>query len=629
MAGGYMNKILRVNLKTGTFKINKIPDRWKQNYIGGNGFAARILYDELKEGIDPLGPENKLIFMTGPLTGTLCPSAGRYAIYAKSPLTGVWGEAHSGGHFGPELKFSGFDGVIFEGKSAKPVYLFIDNGKPELRSATHIWGKDTHQTEEIIREELGDETIRVATIGPAGEKLVRIASIMTERHRAAGRCGLGAVMGSKNLKAVACYGEQEVTVDNSDKFLEILDPILHKVANDPVTSMVLPTFGTNALTAGMNEEGIYPVHNFRDSGTMPGYEKLTGVTMRENILLKNLSCAFCTIRCARYTIVHSPRWGTVIEEGPEYETVWSFGGQTGVTNIADIQMADLLCDKLGLDTISTGNIIGFAMECYEKGLLTKRETEGLNLTFGNGEAMVKMVKRIAYREGWLGDALAEGWKEAAKRIGKGAEYFAMASRNLGLPAYDPRSEWGMALNYATSPRGGCHLRAYMTAVESATISHANGQDIFLRPGVVKDKARWVIAFQNQYAALDSLILCKFTSFAIGPKEYAAMLSAVTGIKWTSDSFLKAGERIWNLERCFNIREGERRKNDTLPQRFLKEPLPVGPPDRKGLTVPLDKLLDDFYSQRKWDKKTGIPTPEKLRELGLAKASENMAKLLQT
>ena len=627
MAKGYMDKILRVNLKNATFKTENVPEEWKRNYIGGNGFAALVLYDELKSGIDPLGPENKLIFMTGPLTGTLCPSAGRYAVYAKSPLTGVWGEAHSGGHFGPEIKFAGFDGIIFEEKSEKPVYLFIDDGKPELRSAAGLWGKTTHETEEMIKEEIGDETLRVATIGPAGEKLVRIACIICDRHRAAGRCGLGAVMGSKNLKAVACRGYQEVEVADPDKFLEVLDPILDKVARDWVTADALPTSGTNVLTAGMNEEGIYPVHNFRDSGTIPGYENLSADTMRKTILLKNLSCAFCTNRCARYTVAYSPRWGTVMEEGPEYETVWAFGGQTGVTNLADVQMADLLCDKLGVDTISTGNIIGFAMECYEKGLITDKETEGMRLTFGNGEATVKMVERIALRQGWLGDALAEGWKEAAKRIGKGAEYFIMGTRNLGFPAYDPRSEWGMALNYATSPRGGCHLRAYMTAVESTTVGHANGQDIFLKPGVAEDKPQWVIAFQDQYAALDSLILCKFTSFAIGPKEYAAMLSAVTGFDWTPESFLKAGERIWNLERCFNIREGDRRKDDTLPQRFLKEPLPVGPPDRKGLTVPLNQLLDSFYEQRRWEKKTGIPTPEKLKELGLMRAAEDMAKLL--
>jgi aldehyde:ferredoxin oxidoreductase len=627
MADGYMNKILRVNLSTAKMQIEPVPEDWKRNYIGGNGFAARILYDELKPGIDPLGPENKLIFMTGPLTGTICPTSGRYAVYAKSPLTGVWGEAHSGGHFGPEMKFSGFDGIVIEGRSEKPVYLFIDDGKPELRSAEDLWGRDTHETEEMIKEEIGDDEVRTAVIGPAGEKLVKIACIINDRHRAAGRCGLGAVIGSKNLKAVACRGNREIEVAEPEKMLEVLNPILERMAGDSVTGDTLPMEGTQALTDGMNDEGIYPVHNFRDSGTIPGYEKITGATMRDTILIKTLACAFCNIRCARYTVAHSPRWGAVMEEGPEYETVWAFGGQTGVTNLADIQMADLLCDKLGLDTISTGNLIGFAMECYEKGLITKKETDGLSLNFGNGETMVRMVERIANREGWLGDALAEGWKEAAKRIGKGAEYFTMQVRNLGLPAYDPRAVWGMALGYATSLRGGCHLRAYTNAVESTTIGHANGQDIFLKPGVLEDKPEWVIAFQNQYAALDSLILCKFTSFAIGPEDYAAMLRVVTGIDWTAESFLKAGERIWNLERCFNVREGERRKDDTLPQRFLKEPLPVGPPDRKGLTVPLDQLLDIYYNQRGWDVKKGIPTPEKLRELGLTEEANQVAKLL--
>jgi aldehyde:ferredoxin oxidoreductase len=621
-----MGKLLRVDLTSGKTKVEPVPEDWKANFIGGNGFAARILYDELSPGIDPLGPQNKLIFMTGPLTGTMCPASGRYAVYAKSPLTGVWGEAHSGGHFGPELKFSGFDGVIFEGRAEKPVYLFIDDGEPELRSAEDLWGKDTHETEEMIKEEIGDEEVRVAVIGPAGEKLVKLACVINDRHRAAGRCGLGAVMGSKNLKAVACRGSQEVEVAEPERMLEVIDQVFEKMAEDPVTGEVLPTYGTQALTGGMNEEGIYPVHNFRDSGTIPGYDNITGETMRETILIKTLACAFCNIRCGRYTVAHSQSWGVVMEEGPEYETVWAFGGQTGVTNLADIQMADLLCDKLGLDTISTGNIIGFAMECYEKGLITDKETDGLCLRFGNGESMVRMVERIANREGWLGDALAEGWREAAKRIGKGADYLIMGVRNQGLPAYDPRAVWGMALGYATSLRGGCHLRAYTNAVESTSIGHANGQDIFVKPGVAEDKPEWVIAFQNQYAALDSLILCKFTSFAIGPEDYAAMLKVVTGLNWTAESFMKAGERIWNLERCFNVREGERRKDDTLPERFLKEPLPVGPEDRRGLTVPLDRLLDMYYEQRKWDKKTGIPTAEKLQELGLTKEMEDLAKL---
>ncbi len=619
MPRGYAGRLLRVDLTTGSFREEPLKEELMRDYIGGNGFAARILYDELKPGIDPLGPENKLLILTGPLTGTAAPSSGRWAAYAKSPVTtAVWGEAHCGGTFGPELKYAGFDGIIFEGRAEKPVYLWIDSGKYELKDAAGVWGRDVFETERLLKEEVGDETVKIISIGPAGEKLVRIACITDSLYRVAGRCGLGAVMGSKNLKAVVARGELDIEVEDPDGFEEACGAALSKMKEAPVTGTALPMYGTQVLTAIINEHGIYPTNNFRDSGALPGYEAITGETMRDTILIKNRGCRFCWIRCARYTAIRSGPYAGCIGEGPEYETVWAFGGQCGITRLDAITYANWLCNKYGIDTISAGNLIGWAMELYEKGLITKEGTGGIDLRFGNWDAMVEMTEAIALRRGF-GDVLAEGWLLAAKKIGKGSERFIMGVKGLGLPAYDPRGVFAHGLGYATSSRGGCHLRAYMIAPEILGIPEK------LDPLTTEGKAKWTIAFQDGFAVVDSLIICKFVTFGIWMEDIAPILSAATGFKYTADGLMKIGERIWNLERAIMCREGIRRKDDTLPERCLKEPMPVGA--AKGRVVPLEPMLDEYYELRGWDKEAGIPTPEKLRELGLSKAAEDMERLL--
>ncbi len=605
-----MGKFLRVNLTDGTIKEEKISDEVLKMFIGGRGLGVKILYDELKPGVDPLSPENKIVILTGPLTGTAAPSSGRWCSVTKSPLTGTIHDSHSGGYFGPELKFAGFDGIIIEGVSEKPVYLWIHDGEAELRDASHLWGKDTHDTTDMICKELGDEKIKVACIGPAGENLVKIAGIINDKHRAAGRGGHGAVFGSKKLKAIAVRGTQRVPITSEEAFREAARRALDKIKESAVTSQSLPAYGTAVLVNIINEQGLFPTRNFQ-TGVFPTATRISGETMAETILVKKKPCWGCPIACGRVTKV--PPWSPYSGEGegPEYETIWAFGAQCGVDNLEAIAKANYLCNELGLDTISMGHVIGTAMELYEKGYIKPEQTRGVDLKFGNVEAVVELTWRTAYRSG-LGDDLAEGSKRLAEKYG--APELSMDVKGQELPAYDPRGAQGHGLGYATSNRGGCHLRAYMIAAEILGIPEK------LDPLTTEGKAKWVITFQDLFATCDSLVLCKFVTFAFGAEEFADMLSAATGWNLTADDVMKIGERIYNLERAFNIREGFKgREEDTLPKRLLEEPMPEGPV--KGYVVKLNEMLDEYYSLRGW--KDGVPTKDKLRELGLDKAAEEV------
>jgi len=620
MPRGFAGKILRVNLTKGTYRVEDYPEGWMREYLGGNGVAARILFDELKPGVDPLSPDNILIIGTGALTGTFFPSSGRWGAWFKSPLTtAIWGEAHSGGTWGPELKYAGFDLIVFYGKAEKPVYLFIDDGKVEIRDAKDLWGKDVFETDVILREEIGDERIHSIYIGQAGEKLVRLACIMDSLYRAAGRCGSGAVMGSKNLKAVVCRGGRDLEVANPDRFQKVCTELIEKLRDNPITGSALPTYGTNVLTNITNAAGILPTFNFQQ-GWHPEAWKNSGEFQRETILLKNRGCRFCVIRCARFCYIDSGPYAGTIGEGPEYETVWAFGSQCGVFRLDAIHAANMLCNRYGLDTISVGNVIGWAMELYERGIITKEDTDGLELNFGNHEAMVELVRKIALREGKFADLLAEGAKIASEKIGKGSDRLFQGVKWLGLPAYEPRGVWGHALAYATSSRGGCHLRAYMIAPEILGVPKK------MDPLTTKGKAEMCIMFQDYFAVIDSVEVCKFVSFALTLDDFAAALTESTGWQYTADKLLEIGAKIYNLERMIACREGVRRKDDTLPERSVKEPAPVGP--AKGKVVPLDEMLDEYYELRGWDKETGIPKPETLRRYGLEKAAKLAESLLK-
>ena len=602
MLGGYMGKILRVNLTTGKTSEEPLNEEIARKFIGARGYGAKIIFDEVSHNTDPLGSENKLIFATGPLTLTTAPTGGRYNVITKSPLNGVIAGSNSGGFFGPELKKAGYDMLIVEGKSEKPVYLWITDEKVEIKDASHLWGKDTHETTDTILSELGNKNIKVACIGPAGENLVKFACIINDKARAAGRTGVGAVMGSKMLKAVAVKGNKRAPIANPEKFKEVLKVTMDKIKTNAVTSQGLPTYGTMVLNHIINEHGLYPAYNFQKV-TYEDVDKVSGEKLKETYLVRNKACYECPIVCGRVSKLPDMEEET---EGPEYETSWAFSADCGIDDLAAVIKANDQCNKMGLDTIATGATIACAMELYEKGFLKKEELGSApELKFGNTETILVYPELMAKRIG-LGDKLAEGSHNFASKYGH--PELSMSVKKQEMPAYDPRGAQGQALAYATSNRGGCHVRGYLISPEIL------GSPEKLDPFVVEGKGQWVKIFQDLTAVIDSEGLCLFTSFALGADDYAELLSAATGFYYTTDEVMKAGDRVWNLEKLWNLKIGLTKKDDYLPPRFLNEPLLDGA--AKGQVVYLDALLSDYYKLRGWNEK-GVPTEEKLKELGLS------------
>ena len=602
MLGGYMGKILRVNLTTGKTSEEPLNEEIARKFIGARGYGAKIIFDEVSHNTDPLGSENKLIFATGPLTLTTAPTGGRYNVITKSPLNGVIAGSNSGGFFGPELKKAGYDMLIVEGKSEKPAYLWITDEKVEIKDASHLWGKDTHETTDTILSELGNKNIKVACIGPAGENLVKFACIINDKARAAGRTGVGAVMGSKMLKAVAVKGNKRAPIANPEKFKEVLKVTMDKIKTNAVTSQGLPTYGTMVLNHIINEHGLYPAYNFQKA-TYEDVDKVSGEKLKETYLVRNKACYACPIACGRVSKLPDMEEET---EGPEYETSWVFSANCGIDDLAAVIKANDQCNKMGLDTIATGATIACAMELYEKGFLKKEELESApELKFGNTETILIYPELMAKRIG-LGDKLAEGSYNFASKYGH--HELSMSVKKQEMPAYDPRGAQGQALAYATSNRGGCHVRGYLISPEIL------GSPEKLDPFVVEGKGQWVKIFQDLTAVIDSEGLCLFTSFALGADDYAELLSAATGFDYTTDEVMKAGDRVWNLEKLWNLKIGLTKKDDYLPPRFLNEPLLDGA--AKGQVVYFDALLSDYYKVRGWNEK-GVPTEEKLKELGLS------------
>jgi len=602
MLGGYMGKILRVNLTTGKTSEEPLNEEIARKFIGARGYGAKIIFDEVSHNTDPLGSENKLIFATGPLTLTAAPTGGRYNVITKSPLNGVIAGSNSGGFFGPELKKAGYDMLIVEGKSEKPVYLWITDEKVEIKDASHLWGKDTHETTDTILSELGNKNIKVACIGPAGENLVKFACIINDKARAAGRTGVGAVMGSKMLKAVAVKGNKRAPIANPEKFKEVLKVTMDKIKTNAVTSQGLPTYGTMVLNHIINEHGLYPAYNFQKV-TYEDVDKVSGEKLKETYLVRNTACYACPVACGRVSKLPDMEEET---EGPEYETSWAFSADCGIDDLAAVIKANDQCNKMGLDTIATGATIACAMELYEKGFLKKEELGSApELKFGNTETILVYPELMAKRIG-LGDKLAEGSHNFASKYGH--PELSMSVKKQEMPAYDPRGAQGQALAYATSNRGGCHVRGYLISPEIL------GSPEKLDPFVVEGKGQWVKIFQDLTAVIDSEGLCLFTSFALGADDYAALLSAATGFDYTTDEVMKAGDRVWNLEKLWNLKIGLTKKDDYLPPRFLNEPLLDGA--AKGQVVYLDALLSDYYKVRGWNEE-GVPTEEKLKELGLS------------
>lgn len=615
MLYSFMGKIVRVNLSEGKISEEEIPEDWARKFLGGIGIGTKYLYEEVPKGADPLGPENKLIFMSGPLTGTISPSAGRYDVVCKSPMTGTWGHANSGGNWAQRLKGSGFDGVILEGVSPKPVYLKIQDGKAELLDASHLWGKRVPETTDMILEELG-KGFRVACIGPGGENLVRYACVMNEKDRAAGRCGVGAVMGSKRVKAIAVSGKATPKIAKEEEFKKVAKK-QYDLLNESMLKVGFESFGTNMLIDMVNAKGGLPTRNWQ-TGVFDIEDKISAQALTDKVLVSKVNCFACPIACGRKTEIKEGPWKGHKGEGPEYESVVTLGPMTGVNNMEAITMANFLCNEYGLDTISAGNTIGFAIECYEKGILTDEQTGGLKLKFGDENLLVELVEKIGKREG-IGDLLAEGTKVMSEKLNKGSEKFAMHVKGLELPAYDPRAAKITGLGYVTAIRGGDHMAGYVEGpafldTPFLVVDESKIDDPFAEePAQVKV----LVDQENALTFFDLAGCCKFMGLLLKAEEWVDLVANATGWDFDVNDFRKTGERVYNLVRAYNVREGLTRADDVLPDRLHDEPLPEGP--GKGMVISregFNAYLDTYYDLRGWDKATGKPTREKLSELGL-------------
>ena len=593
------SKLLRLNLTTGKITTETIKEEYFKKYLGGRGLGSRILYDEIDPKIDAFSPDNKLIFACGLLTGTIMPTGGRYMVVTKSPLTGTIACSNSGGFWGNELRRAGYAVIIFEGRSEKPVYVSIENDKVKINDAKKIWGLDTAKTTDILIEDFGKKGARVSCIGPAGENLSKIAAIINEKGRAAGRSGVGAVMGSKHLKAIIVKGSNNQDLNKDTTYQSVAKNHAEMLKAHPVTGEGLPTLGTKVLDNIIHSTGLYPTKNFQFS-QFKGIDEVSGEALVEKkYLKKNKACFACPIACGREVELPNGRKG----DGPEYESGWCFGAACGVDDLIAITEANFLCNELGLDTISAGVTISAAMELYEMGCIPEEDLENMTKPkWGSSEAVVYYTKAMAFRETKLAHWMAEGSYRMAEHYGH--PELAMVVKKQELPAYDPRGVQGQGLQFATSNRGGCHVRGYLISPEVLGVPEK------LDPQALEGKAFWVKTFQDLTAVIDSLGLCLFTSFALGADQYAEELNAAVGTKYTAADLLNIGDRIWNLERKFNLEAGILPDQDVLPPRF-DVPIPDGP--QKGVVTKFRELLPEYYALRGWDK-AGYITDQKLAEL---------------
>jgi aldehyde:ferredoxin oxidoreductase len=595
MIGGYMGKILWVDLATGKIKEEKLDEKLCREYIGGYGIGVRLLYDRMKPKADPLGPDNILGLMTGPFTGTPIPSGARYTALAKSPITGGWGDANSGGYFGPYLKFAGFDGVFFTGISPKPVYLLIDEGKAELKDASHLWGKDAYETEETLETEYG-KTSRVACIGPAGEKLSLIAAIMTDKGSAAGRSGLGAVMGSKKLKAVVARGAMPINIADKAAAERLRKEHVQSIMQPgPMSGISLHKYGTSAMTANSAHSGDTPVKNWGGIGVkdLPDVEGLKADVLA-GYVEKVGGCWHCPIACkARLKEGKEYKYPAGIRR-PEYETQGTFGAMCLNNNTESINMANDICNRYGLDTISAGTTIAFAIECYENGIITKQDTDGIELKWGNHQAMIAMTEKMAKREG-IGDKLADGVKVAAEKIGKGAEKFAVHVGGQEVGMHDPRlgfmGEFAAA-RYQMDATPGRHTQNFGPSAFSTHVVNATG-----------------------------LCMIGF-GFGAGPQRLTDFFNAVTGLNYSVADVLKAGERIGALRHIFNLREGINELNWKPHPRIIGEP-PQKEGPLAGVTADIEHQIYWCLGYLDWNKTTTKPNKQKLIDLGMPEIAEEL------
>jgi len=622
MARGYMGKILRVNLTEGVFNVDPLPTPWIKEFIGGDGFGAKLLFTEVPGGTDPLSEKNKLIVATGPITGTMWPMSGRTVFISKAPLTGIWGESHVGGFLGAELKYAGYDMLVIEGKSEKPVYISIEDSNLQIRDAQQLWGLTTDKLTGAIKKIHQDPDIQVAAIGPAGERLVRYASVMVNHARAAGRTGMGAVLGSKNVKGIAIRGHGAVEVHDHPIFMNLAKEAHSKVRSNPQARQ-MGKYGTWVLTAVKQEIGELPTYNHQ-TGVFDGWEKLSGDYIRPNYTVTDRACFGCSLGCKKVNYVREGPFAGTLEEGPEYEGLMAFGSSLGIDDYATTLKANQICNRYGIDIISAGATIGFAIESFVKGAITTKDTGGFKLRWGDREQIINLLQMIADREGF-GDLLAEGTKKASEKLGRGTDKFAIHVKGMEVSGQDGRTHRSIALGHATGARGADHLRSLVVVDQlgyedvAAMRWGADKLPEIIDPYSEKYKANAVFESENAYCIRDTLIVCWY-SVSWPPifwmEDFARMLPSVTGESYFGkvENLTKIAERQVTLKRLFNAREGITKKDDQLPDRFTKEPMPEGP--GKGQTVNLAPMLQDYYTLRGWDLETGLPTKETMKRLSL-------------
>ena len=592
---GWAGRILDIDLSNGSNTTYPLDEQIARLFVGGRGLGARILWDEVGPAVDPLSPGNVLVFATGPLTATGYQTSNRFSVSTKSPLTGTVLDANSGGFWGMQFKKAGYDALVVRGRADAPVYIEIKPQGVTIHDAQRLWGRRVREVTQMLDQ--NDNRRNVLCIGPAGENLSRIAAIMNDGQRSLARGGPGAVMGSKNLKAIVVEGQQRPGIDDPERFKFMLYETRKLLRASPLTSQALPEFGTSVVMNLVNNIGALPTRNFQRT-QFEGAEAISGEALTEKYLVKNASCWACPIGCTRIS-----RTDAVEGEGPEYETTWAFGAQCGIDDLAAIIEANALCNDLGLDTISTGSTIACAMELAEKGKIDA------DVRFGRADLLAPMIESIAYRQD-LGAELAEGSLRLATKYG--APELSMSVKGLEMPAYDPRGMQGQGLLYATSNRGACHMRGNMLGLEVL------GLPKLIDRLQVQGKSSYVILHQNTAAAIDSLVICKFTHMGVAEEYFARTLSAVTGVPYATGDLIRAGERVWNLERLYNVREGFTRADDTLPPRLLNEAVADGP--SQGWVSKLEPMLNEYYRARGWDER-GVPGPKKLAELELAELVE--------
>jgi aldehyde:ferredoxin oxidoreductase len=605
-----MQPILKIDLSTGNTEEYKIPKDWEEAFLGGASLAARLLYPHLTKELNPFSPDAPLLFINGPLTGTSGPTVGRFVVCGKGPATGLWAESNCGGFWGPELRFCGYDGLWITGKASKPVYLWIEDGRLEVRNAEHLWGKDTYDTQELIKQEIGEKGIHVAVIGPAAEKGVLFSGIFCDHGRTAGRTGLGAVMAAKQLKAIAVHGKQVLPLVHFEEFTGLRSESNRTLKNDN-EARVLRELGTAGAANYSEYLGAMPAKYYHQGG-FESVDDVSGASMAEKLLTGQSACHACVIACGRVVRLEDG----AKRKGPEYETIVSFGPNLMISDLPEITRLGELCDRYGMDTISTGNTIGLVFHLFETGVITTRDTGGLELKWGDPMAVRQLIHMTAHREG-IGDLIAQGSRRLANHFK--VEDEAVQVNGLEVAYHDPRGVSGMALSYATSPRGACHNQSDYFFVDWGHTQPELGIDYFSRHAEAEKSAN-VARHQDWRTVYNAMVMCIFANVA--PQMQVDLINAACGYRWTIEEMMKAGERGWNMKRAINNRLGLTAVNDKLPKALL-EPLSTG--GTEGFTPDIQKMLMAYYEARAWDHETGYPTIEKLSELGLEEIASDLWK----